>query len=115
MSAQMVAYRVDGYSVELYGADKKGKRTRWGDMIINIYSGGKNVGQAVFTAEGENTQDSYFADGKIYYFAPGSQFPNVLNLLKTSAAVHFAWRPVHDPKESNDGDAVFYTDQLLRQ
>lgn len=114
MSAQTVTYRVDGYSVELYGADRKGKRTRWGDKIIHIYSAGKNVGQAVFTAEGEDNQDSYFADGKIYYFAPGSQFQSVLQLLESSTIIHFAWRPVHDPKESNDGDAVFYSDRETR-
>jgi hypothetical protein len=115
MSAQKVTYRVDGYSFELYGADRKGKRTRWGDKIIHIYSGGKDVGQAVFTAEGEDTQDSYFADGKIYYFAPGSQFQGVIELLESSTVVHFAWCPVHDPKESNDGDAVFYTDRIIRE
>lgn len=114
MSTRTVTYHVEGYSVELYGTDKKGKRTRWGDKIINIYSSGKNVGQAVFTAEGEDSQDSYFADGKIYYFAPGSQFQSVLDLLKTSTTVHFAWRPVFDTKESNDGDAIFYTDRIDR-
>ena len=112
MSTRTVTYRVEGYSIELFGTDKKGKRKRWGDKIINIYSGGNNVGQAVFTAEGEDSQDSYSADGKIYYFAPGSQFQSVFDLIKSNIAVYFAWRPVFDSKEPNDGDAVFYTDQI---
>jgi hypothetical protein len=111
MSVKQKSYKVDSYSVEIYGADTKGKRTRWGDKIIKIYSEGLNVGQAVFASEGKKTQEPYYSEGKIYYFAPGSQFNAVLDLLRTFKPVYFAWRPVYDTKEAGDGDAVFYTEE----
>jgi len=114
MSVQQIEYRVSGYTIELYGTDRKGKRTRWGDRIIKIFSDEKEVGQAVFAADGEDVQDSYCADGKIYYFGHGNQYRNVLDLLESKTPIHFAWHPVHDTKESNDGDALFTTDFIAK-
>ena len=45
-------YRIDDYTVEIYSSDLKGARTRWGEKIIRLYSGDKEVGQAVFAREG---------------------------------------------------------------
>lgn len=112
MSMNLKSYVIDSYAIEIFSIDKRGKRTRWGDKVITLYSEGKNVGQAVFASEGERPPEPYYTDGKIYYFAPWGQYQIVLDLLKNTKPVYFAWRPTNDPKESNDGDAVFYTDQI---
>jgi hypothetical protein len=112
MAENLKSYVIDRYSIEIYSIDKRGKRTRWGDKMIKLYSQGKNVGQALFAAEGENPPEPYYAEEKIYYFAPCSQYQVVLDLLRNVDPVYLAWRPVNDPKEANDGDAVFYTDKI---
>jgi hypothetical protein len=83
----VTTYRIDAYCVKIYGRDSKGRRTRWGDRMIELY----------------------FSDGKIFYFAESDQFADVLDLLRNEKPVYIAWQPVHDPKEPNDGDAYFYT------
>jgi len=109
-----ISHKIDSYSVQIYANDLKGRRTRWGDKIIRIYTEGEEVAQAVFAREGSKIPEPYFADGKIYYFAPNSQFDSVLDLLQSSEAVYIAWEPIHDPKEPNDGDAYFFTDPVKR-
>ncbi len=111
---RVVSHKIDSYSVQIYATDLKGRRTRWGDKIIHIYSGGKEVAQAVFAIEGSKNPEPYFADGKIYYFAPSSQFESVLGLLRNPEPVFIAWESIHDPKEPNDGDAYFFTDPIKR-
>jgi hypothetical protein len=108
------SYKIDCYSVQIFASDLKGRRTRWGDKVIHIYSGGKEVAQAVFAIEGSKIPEPYFKDGKIFYFAPGSQFESVLHLLRTTSSVYIAWESIHDPKEPNDGDAYFFTDLVKR-
>ena len=112
MSVNLISYAIDGYKIEIFSIDKRGKRTRWGDKVIILFSEGKEVGQAVFASEGERPPEPYCAEEKIYYFAPCTQYQVVLDLLRDTKPVYYAWRPVDDPKESNDGDAVFYTDQI---
>ncbi len=112
MAMNLKSYVIDRYAIEIFSIDKRGKRTRWGDKMIKLYSKGKNVGQALFAAEGESPPEPYYAEEKIYYFAPCSQYQVVLDLLRNVNPVYFAWRPINDPKEVNDGDAVFYTDQI---
>ncbi len=114
MPMNLKSYVIDGYVIEIFSIDKRGKRTRWGDKLIKLYSEGKNVGQAVFASEGERPPEPYHSEEKIYYFAPSSQYQVILDLLRNMEAnpVYFAWRPTNDPKETNDGDAVFYTDQI---
>ena len=112
MSMNLKSYVIDGYAVEIFSIDKRGKRTRWGDKMIKLYSGGIHVGQAVFASEGERPPEPYYSEEKIYYFAPSSQYQVVLDLRRNAKPVYFAWRPTNDPKESNDGDAVFYTDKI---
>jgi hypothetical protein len=111
---KVISYRIDSYSVLIFGSDLKGRRTRWGDKIIHINSGGKEVAQAVFAIEGSEIPEPYFSDGKIFYFAPSSQFESILSLLKGENPVYIAWEPIHDSKEPNDGDAYFYTDLVNR-
>lgn len=112
MAVNLKSYVIDRYAIEIFSIDKRGKRTRWGDKMIKLYSKGINVGQALFAAEGENPPEPYYAEEKIYYFAPSGQYQVVLDLLRKNKPVYFAWRPTNDPKEANDGDAVFYTDQI---
>ena len=112
MSRNLKSYVIDGYSIEIYSIDKRGKRTRWGDKMITLYSEGINIVQAVFASEVEKPPEPYYSEEKIYYFAPSGQYQVVLDLLRNAKPVYFAWRPAHDPKESTDGDAVFYTDQI---
>lgn len=111
---KVIRYKIDSYAIKIYASDLRGSRTRWGDKVIHIYSKGKEVAQAVFALEGSKIPEPYFAEGKIYYFAPGSQFELVLNLLKRSDPVYIAWEPVHDPKEPNDGDAYFFTEPVQK-
>jgi hypothetical protein len=108
-------YKIDSYSVEIFASDLKGRRKRWGDKVIHVYSKGKEVAQAVFAIEGSKIPEPYFEGGKIFYFAPNSQFECVLDLLKTNTSVYIAWEPIHDPKEPNDGDAYFFTDPEQRE
>lgn len=103
-------YRIDAYSVKIFGNDSTGSRTRWGDRCIHLYSEGKEVAQAVFAKPGQDVPEPYFSDGKIFYFAYGDQFHDVLCLLRYESPVFIAWEPVHDPKEPEDGDAFFITE-----
>jgi len=106
------SYVIDSYAIEIFSIDKRGKRTRWGDKMITLYSEGIKVGQAVFAVEGEKPPEPYYSEGKIYFFSSCSQYQVVLDLLRNAKPVYFAWRPTNDPKEANDGDAVFYTNQV---
>jgi len=105
----VTSYRIDAYSVKIFGKDSKGRRTRWGDRMIQIYSAGMEVAQAVFAKPRHEAPEPYFTEGKIFYFADSDQFSDVLYLLRNESPVYIAWEPVHDPKEPNDGDAYFYT------
>jgi hypothetical protein len=105
----VTSYRIDAYSVKIFGKDSKGRRTRWGDRMIQIYSAGMEVAQAVFAIPRHEAPEPYFSEGKIFYFAESDQFSDVLYLLRNESPVYIAWEPVHDPKEPNDGDAYFYT------
>lgn len=102
-------YRIDSYQIEIYAVDRKGGRTRWGDRAIRLFSQGKEVAQAVFAREGEKCPEPYLEEDKIYYFASSSQYMSVLDLLRNETQVFICWTPVHDPKESRDGDAFFST------
>jgi hypothetical protein len=106
----ITSFKIDSYSVQLFALDRKGKRTRWGNRIIHLYSGGKNIAQAVFGDSHKEIPEPTFNKGKIFYYAEGSQYPDVLDLLRREKTVYIAWQPIHDPKEPNDGDAYFYTD-----
>jgi len=103
-------FKIDAYSIKIFGNDSKGRRTRWGDRSITLFSEGKEVGQAVFAKPGHEAPEPYFSEGKIYYFATADQFADVLYLLRNEMPVFLAWEPVHDPKEPDDGDAFFYTE-----
>jgi hypothetical protein len=105
----VTSYRIDAYSVKIFGKDSKGRRTRWGDRMIQLFSEGTMIGQAVFAKPKHDAPEPYFSEGKIFYFAGHDQFADVLALLRTEKPVYIAWEPVHDPKEPNDGDAYFYT------
>ena len=115
MRVKVIKYKIDNYSVKIYASDLKGKRTRWGDKIIHLYAEEKEVAQAVFAIEGSQIPEPYFEDGKIYYFAPSSQFAYVLNLLRSEEPVYIVWEPIHDPKEPNDGDAFFFAKPVKRE
>lgn len=104
-------YKIDTYCVKIFGNDSKGSRTRWGDRCITLYSGGKEVAQAVFAKPGQEVPEPYFSEGKIYYFALGEQFHDVLDLIRNENPVFIVWEPVHDPKEPEDGDAFFLAEK----
>ncbi len=106
-----IEYRIDSYVIEIYSSDLKGARTRWGEKIIRLYSQGKEVAQAVFAREDAELPEPYLSAGKIYYFAPGRQYADVLDLLRNEQPVCIAWKPISDPQEPNDGDAYFYTER----
>jgi hypothetical protein len=110
---KLISHKIDSYAVKIYASDLKGRRTRWGDKVIHIYSGEKEVAQAVFAIEGSKIPEPYFDEGKIFYFAPSSQFEYVLSILQSTNPVYIAWEPIHDPKEPNDGDAFFFTKPKL--
>ena len=110
-----ISHKIESFTVKIYASDLKGRRTRWGDKAIQIYSGEKEVAQAVFAVEGSKIPEPYFEDGKIFYFAPSSQFEFVLSLLRGPEPVYIAWQPIHDPKEPNDGDAYFFTKPKLKE
>ena len=103
-------HKIDSYCVKIFGNDSKGSRTRWGDRCIHLYSKGKEIAQAVFAKPGHEVPEPYFSEGKIYYFAAGDQFADVLSLLRHDVPVYIVWEPVHDPKEPEDGDAFFFTE-----
>lgn len=107
-------FKIDSYSVEVYAVDRKGGRTRWGDKTILLYSGGKEIAQAVFAEEGCKPPEPYFSGGKIFYFAPASQYPVVMDLLRKEKSVYISWKPVSDPKEPQDGDAFFHTNRKIK-
>jgi hypothetical protein len=109
MAMAITSFKIDSYGVQLYAVDRKGGRTRWGDKKILLYSGGKQVAQAVFAGEGFSPPEPYFSAGKIYYFAQASMYGAVIDLLRKEKTVYIAWKPVSDPKEAQDGDAFFYT------
>jgi len=109
MAMAITSFKIDNYCVQLYAIDRKGGRTRWGDKTILLYSGGREVAQAVFAGEGFNPPEPYFSAGKIYYFAPAGMYGAVIDLLRNEKTVYIAWKPVSDPKEARDGDAYFYT------
>jgi hypothetical protein len=111
---KVAKHKIDRYTVKIYASDFKGSRTRWGDKVIHIYSKDKEVAQAVFALEGGKIPEPYFEDGKIFYFAPSSQFEYVLSLLQSHEPVYILWEPVHDPKEPNDGDAYFFAESGKR-
>jgi hypothetical protein len=102
-------FKIDSYSVQIFGTDSKGRRTRWGDKVIRLYSNDNEAAQAVFAKTGHEIPEPYFSAGKIYYFAESDQFPAVIDLLRNERPVYIVWEPVHDPKEPNDGDAYFET------
>lgn len=104
------SFKIDDYSVQIYAKDKKGERTRWGDKLIFLYSGSRQVAQAVFAREGFEAPEPYFSSGKIFFFAQSQLYPAVIDLLRGEKPVYIAWEPVHDSKEPNDGDAYFYTE-----
>jgi hypothetical protein len=103
-------FKIDSYVIKIFGNDSKGHRTRWGDRVINLFNEEKEIAQAVFAKPGQEVPEPYFSEGKIYYFAGGDQFADVLNLLRNEKLVYIAWEPVHDPKEPEDGDAYFYAE-----
>ncbi len=106
----VTVFKIDAYSIKIFGNDNKGRRTRWGDRSITLFSEGREVGQAVFAKPGHEAPEPYFSEGKIYYFATADQFSEVLYLLRNEMPVFLAWEPVHDPKEPDDGDAYFFTE-----
>jgi len=107
-----VSFPIDDYTIELYAVDRKGKRTRWGNRIIRLCSGGTEVAQAVFSKDEKEIFEPYHEGNQIHYFAPVSQYPAVLDLLRNEKSVHIAWKPILDPKESRDGDAYFVTGKV---
>ena len=102
-------YPIDSYVVEIYARDLKGARTRWGEKIIRLFSQGREVAQAVFAREDVEVPEPYLSGEKIFYFASGHQYRDVIDLLRHEAPVHIVWKPISDPQEPNDGDAYFYT------
>ena len=106
-------HKIDNYLVRLYGNDTKGRLTRIDDKEILLYAGGKLVGHASFAKEGNKTGDSHVYQDVVYFRAPSSQYPQVIDLLRNENPVYIAWRPIADPKEPKDGDAYFYAGQEL--
>ena len=106
----MISHKIDSYVIKIFGNDSKGRRTRWGDRCIQLFSEGKEIAQAVFAKSGHDVPEPYVKEGKIYYFAANDQFADVLFLMRNEEPVHIAWKPMHDPKEPDDGDAFFFTE-----
>ena len=107
-----IKYQIKTYSVELYAIDKKGVRTRWGDRVIRLYAQGREVGQAVFGRNEKDIPEPYLVRDKIFYFAHTSQYEAVIDLLRHAENVYIVWKPIQDPKEPQDGDAFFLTQEL---
>lgn len=112
MCVKVISHKIDSYTVKIYASDLKGRRTRWGDKVIHIYSGGREVAQAVFAIEGSKIPEPYCVDDKIFFFGPSSQFEYVIGLLQGPNPVTIVWEPIHDPKEPKDGDAYFYVEAV---
>ncbi len=110
--AKEIRHKVDKYSVEVYAKDNKGDRTRWADKIIRLYSKDKEVARAVFSSEGHDVPEPYYSesDDLIYFYARGSQFSAVLDVLRNHDPVYIVWRPVADDRETGDGDAFFVSE-----
>jgi hypothetical protein len=102
-------HKIDNYLVRLYGNDTKGRLTRIDDKEILLYSDGKLVGHASFAKEGNKTGDSHVYQDVIYFRAPSSQFPQVIDLLRNEDPVYIGWYPKADAAEEGDGDAYFAT------
>ena len=107
-------YRIDTYSVEFNAVDRKGSRRRWGHRVLKLYSEGREVAQAVFSTQKSQIPEPYISDGIIHYFAPAGQFSEILSMLRGGHAAFIAWRPIYDPKEARDGDAVFIFEDMER-
>ena len=75
-------HKIDNYLVRLYGNDTKGRLTRIDDKEILLYAGGKLVGHASFAKEGNKTGDSHVYQDVVYFRAPSSQYPQVIDLLR---------------------------------
>lgn len=106
-----ISFKIDDFSIKLYAVDNKGTRKRWGDRIIQMYFGGKEVARAVFGSPLKDIPEPHFSGGIIHYFASTDQFEAVAELLRGGRIVYIAWEPVRDTKEKNDGDAYFYTER----
>jgi hypothetical protein len=106
---KVIRYKIDDYSIQIFASDKKGKRVRWGDRLIFLYSEGKCIAQATFSCEDSKCPEPFCADNIIYYFAPGYQYASVIDLIRNETPVYIAWKPISDPKEPGDGDAYFHT------
>ena len=107
-------YKIDSYSVEFNAVDRKGSRTRWGDRVLKIYSEGREVAKAVFSNQISQIPEPYIADGVIHYFAHADQLSEILIMLNGRHEAFISWRPIYDPKESGDGDAVFIFKDMER-
>ena len=112
MKKAKLSYKIDEYRLDIYGADRKGKRTRWADKIIYLYAKGSEIGQAVFSVEDEKPSESNVSGGKIYFYASSNVFDPVWKLLSCGVPVYITWEPINDPKEKNDGDAFFHTRKI---
>jgi len=99
--------KIDNYLVRLYGNDTKGRLTRIDDKEILLYSDGKLIGHASFAKEGNKTGDSHVYQNVIYFRAPSSQYPQVIDLLRNENPVYIGWYPKADSAEEGDGDAYF--------
>jgi len=102
-------HKIDKYLVRLYGNDTKGRLTRIDDKEILLYSKGKLVGHASFAKEGNKTGDSHVYQDVVYFRAPSSQYPQVIDLLRNENSVYIGWYPKPDSTEEGDGDAYFAT------
>jgi len=102
-------HKIDKYLVRLYGNDTKGRLTRIDDKEILLYSEGKLVGHASFAKEGNKTGDSHVYQDVVYFRAPSSQYPQVIDLLRNENPVYIGWYPKADSTEEDDGDAYFAT------
>ena len=111
-----IKYRIDSFQIEIYSTDMKGKRTRWADRVIHFFSENQEIGQAVFAQEGEKVPEPFLSeDNKIYFFAPGSRFLEVLEILRSFHPVYLVWQPIYDPKEEQDGDAYLLVEEKKRK
>ena len=108
-----ISFKIDDFSIKLYAVDRKGARKRWGDRVIDLYSGGKLVAQAVFGSIVKDIPEPFFSKGMIHFFAPSDQFKAVTDLLREGRSVYIAWEPVRDSREANDGDAYFYVEREI--
>ncbi|MCP2620346.1 hypothetical protein NLC35_03790 [Candidatus Aminicenantes bacterium AC-334-K16] len=110
-----IKYKIDQYRIEIYSRDMKGKRTRWADRIIYLFSEGKEVAQAVFAVEGEKVPEPFLSDDKkIFFFAASARFLEVLKILRSFETVYIIWQPIYDPKEKKDGDAYFLAEGAIK-